>query len=98
MLVASRGRNDGLRVTFVIVWKFRVGDAETTTFFGSCLDEGFEATEGRDGGRRRLMGMIGWIRAVSEVWSEHDTVIGSVVITEKGRNVEATRHDCERRE
>ena len=51
MLVASRGGNDGLRVMFVIVWKFRVGDAETTTFFGSCLDEGFEATEGRDSGR-----------------------------------------------
>lgn len=80
MLVASRGRNDGLRVTFVIVWRFRVGDAEATTFFCSCLDKGFEATEGRDGCRRRLMGMIGWIRTVSEVWSEHDSVIGGVVV------------------
>jgi hypothetical protein len=62
-----RGRNDRLRVTFVIVWKFRVGDAETTTLFCSCLNEGFEATEGRDGRRRRLMGMMGWIRTVSEV-------------------------------
>lgn len=95
MLVA---RNDGLRVTFVIVWKFRVGDAETTTLFGSCLDEGFEATEGRDSRGRRLMGMIGWIRTVGEVWSEDDSVIGSVVIAEKGRNVEATRHGGERRE
>lgn len=34
---------------------------------------------------------------MSEMWSEDDSVIGGVVVVaEKGRNVEATRHGRER--